>query len=79
MLEPSAPFYAALFGAMRMGAVAVPLFTLFGPDGVRLRFNAGLEARLAGNCTAAEAHQRSPADALRDVVADADGLDRAHG
>ena len=37
MLEPSLPFYAALFGAMATGAVAVPLFTLFGPDGVRLR------------------------------------------
>ena len=37
MLEPSLPFYAALFGAMKHGAVAVPLFTLFGVDGVRLR------------------------------------------
>ncbi|HYZ23816.1 MAG TPA: AMP-binding protein [Rhodopila sp.] len=37
MLEPSLLFYAALFGAMKLGAVAVPLFTLFGPDGVRLR------------------------------------------
>ncbi len=37
MLEPSLPFYAALFGAMKLGAIAVPLFTLFGPDGVRLR------------------------------------------
>ena len=37
MLEPSLPFYAALFGAMKRGAVAVPLFTLFGVDGVRLR------------------------------------------
>lgn len=37
MLEPSLPYYAALFGAMKQGAVAVPLFTLFGPDGVRLR------------------------------------------
>src|SRR3954471_267548 len=37
MLEPSLPFYAALFGAMKRGAVAVPLFTLFGPEGVRLR------------------------------------------
>ena len=36
MLEPSLPFYAALFGTMKQGAVAVPLFTLFGPDGVRL-------------------------------------------
>jgi acetyl-CoA synthetase len=37
MLEPSLPFYAALFGAIKRGAIAVPLFTLFGPDGVRLR------------------------------------------
>ena len=39
MLEPSLPFYAALFGTMKHGAVAVPLFTLFGPDGVRLRID----------------------------------------
>lgn len=37
MLDPSLPFYAAIFGAMKRGAIAVPLFTLFGPDGVRLR------------------------------------------
>jgi acetyl-CoA synthetase len=37
MLEPSLPFYAALFGTMKLGAIAVPLFTLFGPDGVRSR------------------------------------------
>jgi acetyl-CoA synthetase len=37
MLEPSLPFYAALFGAMKRGAIAVPMFTLFGADGVRLR------------------------------------------
>ena len=39
MLEPSLPFYGALFGAVKRGAVAVPLFTLFGPDGVALRVN----------------------------------------
>jgi acetyl-CoA synthetase len=37
MLEPSLLFYAALFGAIKRGAIAVPLFTLFGPEGVRLR------------------------------------------
>ena len=37
MLEPSLAFYAALFGAIKRGAIAVPLFTLFGPDGVRHR------------------------------------------
>ena len=39
MLEPSLAFYAAVFGAMKAGAIAVPLFTLFGPDGVRLRID----------------------------------------
>ncbi|WP_459618598.1 acyl-CoA synthetase [Bordetella sp. 2513F-2] len=37
MLEPSRAFYVAMFGIMKLGAIAVPLFTLFGPDGVRLR------------------------------------------
>jgi acetyl-CoA synthetase len=37
MLEPSLPFYGALFGAARRGAIAVPLFTLFGPEGLALR------------------------------------------
>jgi acetyl-CoA synthetase len=37
MLEPSLPFYGALFGTMKRGAVAVPLFTLFGPEGLALR------------------------------------------
>ena len=39
MLEPGLPFYAGLFGAMKAGAVAVPLFLLFGPDGLRLRID----------------------------------------
>ncbi len=37
MLEPSFAFYACLYGIMKMGAIAVPLFTLFGPDGLQLR------------------------------------------
>ncbi len=37
MLEPSRAFYMAVFGTMKLGAIAVPLFTLFGPDGVKLR------------------------------------------
>lgn len=39
MLEPSLGFYAGLFGAIKLGAIAVPLFTLFGPDGLRLRID----------------------------------------
>jgi acetyl-CoA synthetase len=37
MLEPSLAFYVAIFGAIKTGAIAVPLFTLFGQDGIRLR------------------------------------------
>ena len=37
MLDPSLAFYGAVFGILKRGAVAVPLFTLLGPDGVRLR------------------------------------------
>jgi acetyl-CoA synthetase len=37
MLDPSLAFYAAMFGAVKRGAIAVPLFMLFGPDGVALR------------------------------------------
>jgi acetyl-CoA synthetase len=37
MLEPSLAFYTALFGAIKRGVIAVPLFTLFGPEGIRLR------------------------------------------
>ncbi len=39
MLEPSLPFYLSLFGAMMMGAISVPLFTLFGLDGLKLRID----------------------------------------
>ncbi|AOB32769.1 acetate--CoA ligase [Bordetella sp. H567] len=37
MLEPSRAFYVALFGTLKAGVVAVPMFTLFGPEAVRLR------------------------------------------
>ena len=39
MLDPSLTFYAALFGTMKAGAVAVPLFTAFGPDGLASRLD----------------------------------------
>ena len=65
MLEPSLPFYAAMFGAMKAGAVAVPLFTLFGPDGVRLRIDDCTPALLLTN--AEKAAELSP---MPVVVAD---------
>src|SRR4051812_44232385 len=37
MVEPSAQFYAALFGILKRGAVAVPLYTMFGPEAIRDR------------------------------------------
>jgi acetyl-CoA synthetase len=37
LLEPSKSFYFSLFGAIKSGAIGVPLFTLFGLDGLRLR------------------------------------------
>ena len=39
MLEPSLAFYACIFGCMKFEAIAVPMFTLFGPEGARLRLD----------------------------------------
>ena len=49
MLEPSLAFYACLFGAMKAGCVAVPMFTLFGPDGMRLRLDDCMPALFLGS------------------------------
>jgi acetyl-CoA synthetase len=49
MLEPSRAFYVAMFGALKGGAIAVPLFTLFGPEGVRLRVRDCSPAMLVTN------------------------------
>ena len=65
MLEPSAEFYVAMFGAMKMGAIAVPLFTLFGPDGIRLRVQ-DCQPRLM--VTNAEKSAMVPASAALDIV-----------
>lgn len=37
ILQPCLDFYAALFGALKIGAVAVPLHALFGPEGIQAR------------------------------------------
>ena len=39
MLEPSLAYYVCIFGAMKRGAIAVPLFPLFGPDALAQRVN----------------------------------------
>ena len=39
VLDPGQAFYMGLFGTIKRGAVAVPMFTLFGPEGLALRLN----------------------------------------
>src|SRR5438105_8673103 len=68
MLEPSLPFYAGLFGAIKRGAIAVPLFTLFGPDGIRLRVEDCAPKLLLTN--AEKADTARALDGLDVVVAD---------
>jgi acetyl-CoA synthetase len=69
MLEPSLPFYLSLFGAMMMGAISVPLFTLFGLDGLRLRVDDCKPKLLITNAEKVGiAHQ---IEGVRVVVADA--------
>ena len=54
MLEPSLPFYVCLFGAMQTGAISVPMFTLFGPDALKLRVGDCNPAILITNVEKAE-------------------------
>jgi acetyl-CoA synthetase len=73
MLEPSLPFYLSLFGAMMMGAISVPLFTLFGLDGLKLRIDDCKPKLLITNAEKASIARQ--VEGLRVVVADADLLD----
>jgi acetyl-CoA synthetase len=73
MLEPSLPFYISLFGAMMMGAISVPLFTLFGLDGLRLRVDDCKPQLLITNQEKRE--MAGQIDGLRVVVIDAGLLD----
>ena len=71
MLEPSLPFYISLFGAMMTGAISVPLFTLFGLDGLRLRVDDCKPKLLITNAEKADIARQ--VDGVRVVIAD-DGL-----
>jgi acetyl-CoA synthetase len=73
MLEPSRAFYVAIFGAMKAGAIAVPLFTLFGPDGIRLRVNDCHPKLLVTNADKADMAQGL--DQVQVVIADAAFID----
>ena len=60
-LEPSLPFYVALFGAMKAGAVAVPMFTLLGRDAIAARID---------DCRPVLVLADAPLEGARTVVAD---------
>jgi acetyl-CoA synthetase len=73
MIEPSLAFYAAMFGVIKSGAVAVPMFSLFGPDGIRLRVG---DCKPALFFTNAEKAPDAVAGGARNVtVVDQDFLD----
>ncbi|CAG4914020.1 acyl-CoA synthetase [Paraburkholderia gardini] len=72
MLEPSLAFYASLFGVLKLGAIAVPLFTLFGPDGLRLRVQDCEPRILITNET--KAAVAATMDNVKTVIADIDWL-----
>jgi acetyl-CoA synthetase len=75
MLEPSLPFYVCLFGAMQTGAISVPLFTLFGPDALKLRVGDCNPVILITNAEKAElARGAVNADGTPRVVVADDGL-----
>jgi acetyl-CoA synthetase len=73
MLDPSLAFYVAMFGAMKAGAISVPLFTLFGPEGLQLRVADCTPALLLTNAEKAEMARTSAG--TRVVVADAELLE----
>ncbi len=73
MLEPSLPFYLSLFGAMMTGAISVPLFTLFGLDGLRLRVDDCKPRLLITN--AEKAAMARDIDGVQVLVADSQLLD----
>ena len=74
MLEPSLPFYVCLFGAMQTGAISVPLFTLFGPDALRLRIGDCNPTIMITNSEKAELARSVAADGKPRIVVADDGL-----
>lgn len=77
MLEPSLAFYSSLFGVLKLGAIAVPLFTLFGPDGLALRIKDCKPVMLITNEAKAEVAATIPD--VRTLIANADWLEKLSG
>jgi acetyl-CoA synthetase len=74
MLEPSLAFYVCLFGAMQTGAISVPLFTLFGPDALRLRVGDCSPSILITNAEKADLARSVAVDGRPRVVVADDAL-----
>lgn len=70
MLQPTAACYRALFGAIKQGAVAVPMFTAPGPDGIRLRTEDCTPKRLF-TCAKKAGDATSPGGPVVHIVDDA--------
>ena len=73
LLEPNLLFYVALFGAMKRGAIAVPLFTLFGRDALAVRLDDCTPTILV--TTKEKAPLAAGRDGLRVLVASLELLD----
>lgn len=73
LLEPSLLFYVALFGAMKRGAIAVPMFTLFGRDALAMRLDDCTPTVLV--TSQEKAMLAAGRDGLRVLVADDELLD----
>jgi acetyl-CoA synthetase len=73
MLDPSLPFYLSLFGTMLRGAIGIPLFTLFGLEGLRLRVDDCTPKLLITSPEKADIARK--VDGPRVVVADASLLE----
>ena len=60
LLDPSRAFYVSMFGTIKYGAVAVPMFTLFGPDALALRIDDCKPALIIALDTAGVLRERFP-------------------
>ncbi len=70
ILEPGFAFYTCMFGAIKRGAIAVPMFSLFGPEGLALRIK---------DCAPSVVLTESNADTIREQFPDVRVIDVGSG
>ena len=74
MLEPSFEFYITLFGTIKRGAIAVPLFTLFGSEAIEKRIQ---DARPKLFVTTKEICNRVPKGIVPEILGIGHSLSKA--